>query len=339
MNRQLFFSLIFTSSFFYSCIKEDQMVDSHKPGNLQEFTLGTNIYSHSTFYSFETNKEVLVTENYSWDLGFDSSPDGLKIILNSSKLMYAANTGSTDFSVNPNLSQLHFRFDSLSLYPEHLAIQNWAKMVSGKLQPTGMIIVINLGTSQTGAHLGYKKLLISQVAESFYSLRFANLNGSDENTFILQKDTSRLFTGFSFSNSGKSVIAFPKKSEWDVVFCTYSVWLHKSEAPVITTDEYTPYLVRGVLQNPFKVEAARDTTLKFENINLTNILTMNFEKRLDRIGFRWKKFDINQNLYTIVPNENFAVKTTSNYYFKFRFVSFYNQTGQRGFPIIEYQQL
>ena len=67
------------------------------------------------------------------------------------------------------------------------------------------------------------------------------------------------------------------------------------------------------------------------NYNFTNIK--------DEIGHDWKIRNSADNSFTIKGSKSFIVHTNSGYYYKIRFIDFYNSTGSKGYPKFEIQRL
>ena len=68
-------------------------------------------------------------------------------------------------------------------------------------------------------------------------------------------------------------------------------------------------------------------------------MKLNYYGALDAIGYDWKFYNFTSGVYTIRPNLNYIVHGVSGFYFKLRFVGFYNKDGLKGYPVIEYQKL
>jgi hypothetical protein len=82
-----------------------------------------------------------------------------------------------------------------------------------------------------------------------------------------------------------------------------------------------------------------DSTTEFPAITRESALTLQYNVAMDAIGYDWKYYNFTSGVYTIRPKLNYVVQSKSGYFFKLRFVGFYNQDGLKGYPVIEYQRL
>jgi len=125
----------------------------------------------------------------------------------------------------------------------------------------------------------------------------------------------------------------PAKDSLALLFSQYTDILYTS------TGEKYPYLVTGVLLNPNKVCAIMQKDINFESIELSDVENLTLESRYNLIGYNWKTYDFNNGIYTVNPNLIYLITDTDGYYYKLRFIGFYNDLGEKGFPKFEYQRL
>ena len=74
-------------------------------------------------------------------------------------------------------------------------------------------------------------------------------------------------------------------------------------------------------------------------VTYENILDVQLTDDLDEIGYDWKIFDFENGKYIIDVQRVFIVKSTEGFYYKLRFIDFYNQDGLKGYPKFEFQKL
>jgi hypothetical protein len=315
-----------------SCFEEDVMVSPHDPGNL---TAGiaelTETYKYQVFYDLETNSAIKQNIISEWDLGFETSDSGWHVILNTSKMMLAGNTGQTDFEKVKSSSGLAMNYDPSNGNLDSTAIGNWYKLPDGKPASLGYIYVIDRGTDENSDAVGEKKVTFNFQDENTYSVRFANLNGSGEKSMIIPKDTSVNFVCFSFE---KGIVEIePRKNNWDLQFGKYSTLLFTDAG-----DPY-PYLVTGVLLNPYKTVAALDTIHQFDEVSFDIAEEQNFVNKKDIIGYEWKDYDFDNGMYKVNPEKIYILRNRIGFYYKLRFIDYYNSTGEKGFPTFEFLRL
>jgi hypothetical protein len=330
-------------SLLSSCFKEDEKIIPHDPGDVltDSVRVATNgKYYYQSYYDLGTESIVRTNLKDSWDLGFECTVKGTKIILNSSNFMKAANSGITDFEMPVDTIGYTWKFDASSGNPDSTAFGGWVYYTSpDSLKAyTNDIYVIDRGYDADGNLRGLCKVVFQDVTDSSYTLRFANLDGSNDHYFTIIKDPAVNYICFSFDDEGKQLDFEPPKNDWDLLFSQYTTLLYTSEG-----DPY-PYLLTGVLSNPHHILVAQDTTFDFASIDLDVAKGLTYSEALDEIGYDWKDVvgDVSSGnvTYVIVEGLNYVVRDTDGYYYKLRFISFYSLTnGDKGVPTFEFQRL
>lgn len=303
-----------------SCLKDEIPVSQPDPGNVlvNAFEMGTD-YHMVAYYDFETNtfvKEHLKTD---WDLGFETGENGWHIVLNSANAMAAGVAPSPVFTSISDTVGIVWKNDVSSGNLDSTAIGDW--------QNFGGVYCINRGYSYNGTHLGFRKFEVQSVDPNFYTIHYAELDGSNETTIQVPKnDTAFNFTFFSFETNTTASIE-PEKENWDIVFRQYTHIF----------DGHTPYLVTGVLSNLYNVEVAEVFNKAFEDVEFDAIAEAQFSTNIDVIGYDWKSFTGTD--YITNPEQVYIIKTTEGLYYKLRFTDFYNDQGEKGTPKFETQAL
>jgi hypothetical protein len=315
-----------------SCFEEDEMVIPHDPGDL---TVGevelTETYKYQVFFDLETNTSVKQNIISEWDLGFETADSGWHVILNTTKMMLAGNTGQTDFEKVISSSGLTMNFDPSHGNLDSTAIGNWYTLSEDKPVSLENVYVIDRGTDEDFNVLGEKKVIFNLQDENTYIVRFANLNGSGEQTVVIPKDTLVNFVCFSFE---KGIVEIePNKKTWDLQFGKYSTLLYTDVG-----DPY-PYLVTGVLLNPYKTVAGLDTIHQFDEISFEIAEQQNLVNQKDIIGYEWKDYDFDNGMYQVNPEKIYILKNRTGFYYKLRFIDYYNSTGEKGYPTFEFLRL
>jgi hypothetical protein len=324
-----------------SCFDENSFVI--KPIPIDEFSVEVKIpysmYEDQTFFSLNDTAIVSHNNYANWDLGFEATPTGYHIILNSTKFMYAGNTGLTDFSsVITNVADT-MMFDRSSGNLDSTAIGNWADFTDA-LNPVFLkkVYIINRGVDESGTSLGFKKIIFEKLENNTYFIHYANLDNSDDHTYQVPKNTAVNFVQFSFEDGGNLNTQQPNKDLWDLDLTKYSTILYDQN----NNNKPTPYLVRGVLINS-GVSVAKDTVNSYSSINISNIDSYTFSSKQDAIGFDWKKY-INGE-YVIIGHYNYIIKDSKGNYFKLRFTGYKNTIsgdihyGVKGYPSFEMSKL
>ncbi len=130
----------------------------------------------------------------------------------------------------------------------------------------------------------------------------------------------------------------PETTNWDLLFTQYTTLLYTDEG------EKYPYLVTGTLINEYRTLVSLDSTMVFSDIEIEDVLDLDFTSNLDAIGYEWKELigDINGGdfYYNTRSNYNYIIKSQDGLFYKLHFLGFYNEdTGEKGYPSFEYQRL
>jgi hypothetical protein len=326
--------------FLTACFKEDEKITPHDPGDVKTVAIElTKDYRYQIYYDLGSGEVVSTNLKNQWDLGFECSPDGWHILLNTSSFMLAAGTGLADFSLPVDTAGYKWKFDVSSGNPDSTAIGGWVEFSStdSSKSYSNEVYVIDRGYDEAGDLRGLRKIIFEEVGDSTYRFRYANLDGSGENTFIIIKDPMVNYTCFSFDDGGQQLSLEPPKYDWDLVFTQYTTLLFTDEG------DPQPYLVTGVLSNPTGINIAQDTVFDFSSISLDNVDNLLYSTLQDEIGYDWKYpvGDVSSGnvTYEIKVGLNYVIRDREGYFYKLRFISFYNNSGDKGYPTFEYQRL
>ncbi|MGB1206355.1 MAG: HmuY family protein [Chitinophagales bacterium] len=321
---------------FLACEKEEEPITPYDRGDIIEaaVNLGTD-YGKQVWFDLNTNRVVKQNDKTAWDIAFSCTDSLHYIMLNSSKFMKACNTSQSDFSAITDITNASWRYDSDTGNPDSTAINHsWQN---------NNVYIIDRGFDALGNAIGFQKITFELLDNETYFIHYADLNGSNEHSIQIKKNETHYFKYFSFDTHIEEDIA-PQKNEYDLVFTQYTEIFH-SPHPAIPHN-FTPpfpYLVTGVLINHSEVKVALSKEESFSKIAVMDSLAYTFDMSMNAIGWDWKIYDFTNGsggLYTIIPNKNFIIRDTDGFYYKFRFVGFYDtQTGEKGTPNFEFQKL
>lgn len=316
-----------------SCFKEEDPIKPFDRGDsiTQVISTGsTGDYGDQVYFDFSANRVVKVIDRTSWDLAFETSPTGTIVRLNGSNIMQASKTGITDFNAVTNLTSLNLTFDwdKASGSTDSVALKDW--IVNGI--PTNEVFIIDRGEKPDLSFRGFKKLQILSASTTEYQIRYANVDGSNEQTKTIPKLTAKNFTNFSFDGSGDVVDKEPDAADWDIVFTQYLHTFYDSEPAVY-------YSVNGVLLNAKNVKAVEIRNKNYTEITLNDVARFPLSDNWNAIGYEWKIFDFITEIYTIDFTRNYIVQDRNGFYYKMRFIDFYNDSGIKGHPKFEFVKL
>lgn len=319
------YTLILSSFIFllFSCKKAELPVPAHDPGNVTTTTVNMESnYKWQLFYDLKTNNVVGQNLKTSWDLGFEATENGYRIILNTSKAMFARNTGNINFtSITDTIGfALNKKWDEPSGNLDSTAIGDW--------RSANNVYIIDRGYNETGVHQGFRKIQLQTVDANKYIVRFSQLNGTGDITLQINKDSTYNFQFLSF-NTGSVLIVEPPKALWDLEFTQYT--------HIFYSTTVTPYLVTGCLLNRYKTIAKMDSLVTFSSINLASAENYILSPSINTIGYTWKTYT--SGLYVTHSQMNYIIKDSEGFYYKLHFIDFYNGSGVKGNPKWEFQQL
>ncbi len=305
---------------FSSCEKVELPVQPHDPGDV--ITASVNMqedYTLQIFYDLKTNRIVSQNLKTAWDLAFENSQDGYHVLLNSSKMMYAYNTGKKDFdAVTTKDTTGNKKWDTPDGDLDNTAIGDWRQNRN--------VYIIDRGINSTGTRLGLWKIQFIDVNAGRYEVWIAPVSSGETSAVTITKDTTYNLSFLSFEDK-KQLMIEPPKNTWDIVFTQY---MH------IFTEPLMPYLVTGCLLNRNATTAAVDTVREFQSIDISCIKTYSFTNNINTIGYSWKAFT--GNTYVTYPAMNYIIQNHEGIYYKLHFIDFM-AAGVKGNPKWEYQQL
>ncbi|MFT6443280.1 MAG: hypothetical protein ACJASQ_000010 [Crocinitomicaceae bacterium] len=303
-----------------SCFKEELPIDKHESGEAIEVQVGIGQdYKNQLFYSATNNTIVSTNEKTDWDLAFESSATGFHILLNTSRGM-AVHRSALNFNEITDETGLDWTWDMPSGHLDSTAFGDWVA--------NGLLYVVDFGYDVSGVHLGYKKVIVSGVSSTEYTIEFGDIADANSQALTILKNDETLFTYYKIGE-GEVAIA-PPNEDWDLNFTQYT---HVFEG----LNE--PYVVTGVLLNRFNTTASRIENKPFSDVDFDDISSLTFSSNLDYIGYDWKTFDFNNSIYIVHPEVTYIIRTSQGAYYKLHFIDFYNDLGEKGFPKMEVQLL
>lgn len=321
--NKIFTFFIFSGLLLSSCRKEELPVRPPDTGDVTTtaIELSSN-YQKIAYFDLGTNTNVGETVKTNWDLAFSCATGTPYIIINYAKIMQAAEATGKTFEQVTSTSGLSFKAEHPTGRMDSLAIKG------------GSVYVLDRGYDNGGTHMGHFKMEIIQHTNAQFEGRFANMDGSNQQTVTIAKDDNYNFVYMKWNTSGAVTIPTdiePLKESWDLVFTQYTEIFHEPE--------YMPYSVVGCLTNTYNTTALRVTDKAFEDINLEYAESLVLSNDRDEIGYDWKTFMYEQNTYQIHYEKVYVIKDNEGYFYKLRFIDFYNQIGEKGTPTFEYQRL
>jgi len=325
--------LMFTVS---GCFEEDKRITPHIPGEEKTFVFERSMYTNQSFFDLGTNSIISENENSVWVLRFASQSGESHININSSDYWGVYNSGTAYLdSVNDKPDLDKWVFDKSSGEPDSSAFTGWVEFNDSNNVYSKSIYLIGKYDG-----IGYKAKWASQflsVDDSMYLFRLMSWPGSEWTEYSIPRDPDLEYQYFTPNEGGKVIRVEPDNDLWDLEFTQYGSILYTDDGVP------TPYYVRGVLLNGNGVASALDSLRSFSEISFENLPDYSFSLRNDFIGYEWKDVEVDMNsntaVYTVKSEYTYIIRDTEGFFYKLRFISFYNDLGEKGFPVIEYLRL
>jgi len=328
-NTAFLFAILFIG--LTACEEPDTPISPNTPSEAiaDDVEMGSD-YDLQIFYDLGTASEVASSSRTDWDLGFESTPNGDHVILNSSRRMRALNTGDTDFATTYQVDGTEeWIWDHPTGSLNLTAIGDWQN-VDGSSR--NEVYLIDLGLDNTGQNLGYRKLQITGLQNNTYDIRYANLDGTNEVVASIPKNSALNFTAYSMIFEAPMTFE-PNRNEWDILFTNYTESLWDG------TDTVS-YQVTGAVTNRMNgVEVAEVTEVAFDSITIEMTTGLDFSINQNTIGYDWKFFNFDAQTYDVLDDLTYIIRDTEGTLYKLRFVGWYDDQGLKGNPAFEFQQL
>lgn len=319
-----------------ACFEEDQAVIPYiPPDNIESISLPNNIYTDQVYFDFSSGQIASTNKNSDWALEFECGEFGYHIKTNTADYIMVARTGSTNIdSIFSDISEFIWRADKSDGNPDSTAVGEWLSFESDSPMYNNEVYII--GRFDGLSYTPLKKVQFIYMDDLSYKIRIGNLDEINTDTTLITKVNTINYIQFSFENN-TTIQLEPQKDEWDILFTQYHTILYTEDSI------RTPYFVRGVLLNPYNVDAALDSINRFEDINYSTAVQEYYINQLDAIGHDWKSVTVDQASnsaeYKVRPGYTYIIKDTNNDLYKMRFKSFFNDSGQKGYPSFEFAKL
>lgn len=317
-----------------SCFKEDKPVKLPKDSEARVTSvfLGKS-YESQLFYNLSEGV-VAQRDIEDWEFAFDMFSNEFKVLTNSGRDIFVARTAV--FSVAElkqlSLSALSWNYDFPNGNLDSNAIGNWTERYPSD---SSAYFILDMGRMlPLSERYFYFRLL--RKSNSQLQIQYGLWNSNQAiTTLIVNRDSNRNFAYVSFRKGIVYQEFEPLSQDWDLLFTRYRHIFYIDPNP---TDPF-PYLVTGAILNPRFTSVSIDTVLGFQTIDLQKAQSLSYSSRPDIIGYAWKNFDFTVSFtYSVNPNTTYIVrseKSGSPQYYKLRFLDFYNENREKGYPKFE----
>lgn len=292
---------------------------AQKAGAITDTVLMGSSYTNEVYYSMSAGKKGAVSRKL-WDIAFRASRQSASILTNDGAgvELYAYPKGDTSAWATVDTVGLYKwknLVNSTTDWETGAFCQNqkghpdygWGRYNAFSHNVVGdSLFIIRLRDGSL------RKIWIKEKYSSnnIFEIRFANLNGTDDNTVMLDCNPyiAKNFVGYSIST--KQLVDFEPvpSTDWDLLFTKY----------IYTYPDGTPYPVTGVLSN-YGVKVN-----KFEHVSPA-LRTFDFKTMFTTrspIGWEWKSFSNATFTYKVQDSLVFFVQEKGGSVFKLVFKEF-----------------
>jgi len=161
----------------------------------------------------------------------------------------------------------------------------------------------------------YKKLKITSLDGGIYTFQYADLDGSNEVTQIVDKANFATKTLAYYSFASEQVLDL-EPADWDILFTRYSEVLPLNDG----SGESIDYYVSGALINR-GVEVAQADGVDPQTVDLENF-SAQFTDTLTVIGHDWKDFNLTTFQWSLPMDRVYFVKNEEQEVWKLQFIDF-----------------
>lgn len=282
-------------------------------------------YSQQAFYTLETDALTPLNNN-DWDLAFSLEEGSAGIHYNEATIstfgtpapfleIYLAPT--SDFNTAIDAAAIT---DTL-FNPE----TGWNEGALNTVRDTnnaddyGWGIASSSGGDITGNRVfviklrddSYRKIMISSLSDGVYEMKYAALDGTNENTVTIDKadygDSPLALYSFT---TGQATAA---PSGWDMVFLRY-------REPLSDGTQILQYAVTGILTAP-GVQVAQANNADPMTVSYDDYVD-SLEARIDVIGQDWKYFDLAAFSWEVEEGRIYFMKLENDQVWKLEFIDF-----------------
>lgn len=330
-----------------SCFKkEDVVVLPSGNTTITTVSLG-NEYENEVYFDLGTNT-YSVSNRKNWDLRFETSDTGWGIFINTGSNLRLKKLNLHDLVEPASVDTMNImKLDTLLDDPDgravHSAFKDWRSYKTTKNNKVYNGIYVLELPYRSGSKRFIRVQVDSVTTEAYYcyftELFDASGNQIKENNnrMTIPKSKNFNYTYLSFDN-GPRVVAGqePDKSSWDIVFTRYNQFFEN----ILPNNKLFPYNVNGILSSSNNVIVAKDSVTPYQNIDKNRIPGYRFSSDANAIGYDWKSHAFGAvGSYTVNSKITYIIRDTDNNYYKLRFLDFYNNLGEKGYPKFEFIQI
>lgn len=313
-----------------SCMPIDEPIAPFDRGSTEDIrvAMGSN-YGTALYYDLVSRTVVMQRPITSWHIAISGDTTDSLIYINTALVMSATNLGAAAWEsvTTPMTTPQQLRYDAPSGDPDSTAFGVWWKSDGTS---KGDVYLVSLGIDESGADLGWRKVMPIRVEALGITMRIAALDGTNDTTLFVPRDVAYGHVGVNCV--ARPVIAYyePLRGTWDMLFTRYTYFFY---AP-----DFLAYAVTGVLLSS-DARASLVDSVAFNSVVAADTIRFPLSGKNDVIGYDWKSYNISKGVYTTDTAKVFLVRDHSGFLNKLRFLDFYDAGGSKGSPLFVVQRL
>jgi len=286
------------------CFPKEEGIEP-KPRNNTSVLIDAGVTkSDVAFYSLEQDSLVATTRADVWDFLFEEA----EVKINQFRSLRVA-------EINDDW---HNKLDTIGLVFSYLTNQNEKQWT---LKPN-QIYAVDYGVDKNFESLGLVKVMFEVDSEGTITLWHSPVESAFELVINVGKE------GY-YNLREQRFVELPLESEYDIAFGKYTDY-------AIFPDEEADYLIYGAILGSASAVSLNNS---FDDVTAEALDSLTFPSLKTTIGWDWKSYNLDAGAYTVEEDRTYVIKNRSGYYYKLRFVNFYNENGVSGHPTFEYKLL
>jgi len=311
------------------CIEKERPIAPRSPSQIESYqvSLGDG-YGTRSHFNLSTGEVVASHPKEAWDLAFavnsDSGSPMLQTRLNTSRFMRVTALENTSLNdpFPESVDESLWGFDS-PVGPQDGLIMAQVDFANGE------ICLLDMGYSSAAEIMGFMMVNIQSEGNQV-TLEYKDEQGPImSSTFTL--DENREWTYFSLL-SGQTVNLEPEPGTWHLMFSGYTEVFDYEGGPL-------PYLVTGVLSIPEGTQVYdAGTDQNWDDLFNSDWDSMEFTDHWNTIGYDWKTYSLELGEYSVDDAHLYCVRDAVGREFLFRFLDFYDSSGNPGTITLEIRE-
>lgn len=313
--RGIFIGALVSISMLWSCEKEElpKPIPDQQGSVYQVLGMGEN-YGNQVGFSLQ-HAETNTIDVMDWDMFIYPNKD---IRINTSRFMKVLKVDSeNDFATEHPDTDFNYDEYSSNTFDFKLVVREDVNYY-----------ILDLGRNVEGDVLYKLYLKIHLSSDNLVSLEYKKAEETNWTSKQIEL-TSSFGHFYSFINETQMVNPLFVQSDF---YCGgYITRFEEAELD---------YLVRGILVNITKdISLAQVDDKTYDEITLDDVTSFDFRNQIDEIGYDWKAYNIDEGLYIVDDTKVYIVKYSNGLIYKLKFIDYYNDKGEKGYPTLSYTLL